>query len=100
MDVGSVALGRFAWAAVDAPSPTLAAQGSDPETAVLALAEDLASGGRAALVHPTEHERLARTGPHSWVPAPREAFVRIEAELVTGRASAGGRTVYGIRIAS
>ncbi|MGW7202205.1 hypothetical protein [Streptomyces sp. NPDC054837] len=50
VDVGSVALGRFAWAAVDVPSSTLAAQGSDPETAVLALAEGLASGGRAALV--------------------------------------------------
>lgn len=50
VDVGSVALGRFAWAAVDVPSATLAAHGGDPETAVRALAEGLASGGRAALV--------------------------------------------------
>lgn len=50
VDVGSVARGRFAWAAVDAPEPALAGQGSDPETAVRALAERLAQGGRAALV--------------------------------------------------
>ncbi|MFF7446326.1 MULTISPECIES: hypothetical protein [unclassified Streptomyces] len=50
VDIGSVALGRFAWAAVDAPAPELVAQGSDPETAVRALAEGLMSDGRAALV--------------------------------------------------
>ena len=43
-----------------------------------------------------EHERLARTGPRSWVPAPREVFVRIAPELVTGRELVGGRTMYGV----
>ena len=50
VDVGSVALGRFAWAAVDAPALSLADQGSDPETAVRALAGGLVSTGRSALV--------------------------------------------------
>jgi hypothetical protein len=50
VDVGSVALGRFAWAAVDAPRLSLVAQGSDPGTAAEALAGALARGGRAALV--------------------------------------------------
>ncbi|MCX5337064.1 MULTISPECIES: pyridoxamine 5'-phosphate oxidase family protein [unclassified Streptomyces] len=58
------------------------------------------TGHAAVVTDPAEHERLTRTGPNSWVPAPREAFVRIEAELVTGRALVGGRTMYGIRIAS
>lgn len=57
--------------------------------------------GRASVVtDPAEHERLTRTGPRSWVTAPREAFVRIAAELVTGRALVGGRTMYGVRLAS
>ncbi|MEV5492020.1 hypothetical protein AB0L47_29275 [Streptomyces bobili] len=50
VDIGSVERGRFAWAAIDAPAPSLAGQGSDPETAVQTLAERLAAGGRAALV--------------------------------------------------
>lgn len=57
--------------------------------------------GRAAVVTDrAEHDRLSRTGPHSWVPAPREAFVRIEPELVTGRVLVGGRTMYGVPLAS
>jgi hypothetical protein len=50
VDVGSVALGRFAWAALDAPALSVAGQGADPESAVQALIPGLASGGRAALV--------------------------------------------------
>ncbi|WP_411149196.1 hypothetical protein [Streptomyces sp. A30] len=50
VDIGSVALGRFAWAALDVPELSLAGQGSDPETAVQALNTYLTSGGRAALV--------------------------------------------------
>lgn len=38
----------------------------------------------------------ARTGPRSWVTSPREVFVRIEPELVTGRELVGGRTLYGV----
>lgn len=46
--------------------------------------------GRAALVtDPAAVERLSRTGPRSWVAAPGEVFVRIEAELVTGRELVG-----------
>lgn len=53
--------------------------------------------GRASIVtDPAERARLAHTGPRSWVAAPRDAFVRIQAELVTGRALVGGRTMYGV----
>ena len=38
---------------------------------------------------PTEHARLLRTGPRSWVPVPQEVFVRIEPELITGRELVG-----------
>ncbi|MFE3632739.1 pyridoxamine 5'-phosphate oxidase family protein [Streptomyces cellostaticus] len=42
--------------------------------------------GRATVVTgPAEHERLSRTGPRSWVVTHDGVFVRIEAELVTGR---------------
>ncbi|WP_327714361.1 pyridoxamine 5'-phosphate oxidase family protein [Streptomyces sp. NBC_00490] len=52
--------------------------------------------GRATVVtDPAEHERLRRVGPRSWAPSPREVFVRIEPELVTGRELVGGRTLYG-----
>jgi hypothetical protein len=50
VDVGSVSSGRFAWAAVDTPGLGVAGQGTDPESAVQALAGGLSSGGRAALV--------------------------------------------------
>ncbi|MGV9416476.1 pyridoxamine 5'-phosphate oxidase family protein [Streptomyces sp. NPDC003674] len=47
--------------------------------------------GRATVVtEPAEHERLSRTGPRSWVVTHGGVFVRIEAELVTGRELAGG----------
>lgn len=42
--------------------------------------------GRATVVTgPAEHERLVRTGPASWMPLRETVFVRIEAEVVTGR---------------
>lgn len=50
VDVGSVALGRFAWAAIDLPGPSLSGQGTDPETAMTTLAAALGAGGRGALV--------------------------------------------------
>ncbi|MGW5329180.1 pyridoxamine 5'-phosphate oxidase family protein [Streptomyces sp. NPDC004014] len=47
--------------------------------------------GRATVVtEPAEHERLSRTGPRSWLVTRGGVFVRIEAELVTGRELAGG----------
>ncbi|MFF9607298.1 pyridoxamine 5'-phosphate oxidase family protein [Streptomyces sp. NPDC014684] len=47
--------------------------------------------GRATVVtEPAEHERLSRTGPRSWVVTRGGVFVRIEAELVTGRELARG----------
>ncbi|WP_405530791.1 pyridoxamine 5'-phosphate oxidase family protein [Streptomyces canus] len=54
------------------------------------------TGTATVVTDPAEHERLARTGPVSWVPAPQEVFVRIEPELVTGRELVGGRTLYGV----
>jgi nitroimidazol reductase NimA-like FMN-containing flavoprotein (pyridoxamine 5'-phosphate oxidase superfamily) len=52
--------------------------------------------GRAAVVtDPAEHARLCRVGPQSWAPSPKEVFVRVRPELVTGRELGGGRTVYG-----
>ncbi|MCX4903768.1 pyridoxamine 5'-phosphate oxidase family protein [Streptomyces sp. NBC_00878] len=57
--------------------------------------------GHATVVTDTaEHRRLSLTGPHSWVAAPGEVFVRIEAELVTGRELVGGRTIYGVDLSS
>lgn len=54
------------------------------------------TGPATVVTDPAEHERLARTGPSSWVPAPREVFVRVEPELVTGRELVGGRSMYGL----
>ncbi|WP_329438526.1 pyridoxamine 5'-phosphate oxidase family protein [Streptomyces canus] len=54
------------------------------------------TGTATVVTDPREHERLARTGPVPWVPAPQEVFVRIEPELVTGRELLGGRTLYGV----
>lgn len=48
--------------------------------------------GRATVVtDPAEHDRLSRTGPHSWVVTHHEVFVRIESEMVTGREITGTR---------
>ncbi|MFE2301941.1 pyridoxamine 5'-phosphate oxidase family protein [Streptomyces sp. NPDC059445] len=53
--------------------------------------------GRAQVVSdPAEHDRLTRTGPHSWVASPHDVFIRITSELVTGRELVGGRTLYGV----
>jgi nitroimidazol reductase NimA-like FMN-containing flavoprotein (pyridoxamine 5'-phosphate oxidase superfamily) len=54
------------------------------------------TGEATVVTDPAERERLARTGPPSWVPSPEEVFVRIEPELVTGRELVGGRTMYGV----
>ncbi|MET8449720.1 pyridoxamine 5'-phosphate oxidase family protein [Streptomyces sp. NPDC005209] len=54
------------------------------------------TGPATVVTDPAEHERLVRSGPRSWVPAPQEVFVRIEPELVTGRELVGGRTLYGV----
>ncbi|MFC8348461.1 pyridoxamine 5'-phosphate oxidase family protein [Streptomyces sp. NPDC057280] len=57
------------------------------------------TGAASVVTDPAEHERLIRTGPSSWAPSPEEVFVRIEADLVTGRALVGGRTLYGVHLA-
>ena len=57
------------------------------------------TGAATRVTDPTEHARLLRTGPRSWVPAPQEVFVRIEPELVTGRGLVGGHSQYGVRSA-
>ena len=54
------------------------------------------TGTAIVVTDPREHERLARTGPVSWVAAPQAVLVRIEPELVTGRELVGGRTLYGV----
>ncbi|MFD3732062.1 pyridoxamine 5'-phosphate oxidase family protein [Streptomyces sp. NPDC058632] len=54
------------------------------------------TGPAAVVTDPAEHARLTRTGPASWVPAPREVFVRIGPGLVTGRELVGGQPVYGV----
>ena len=54
------------------------------------------TGPARVITDPAEHARLSRTGPSSWVPFPREVFVRIEPELVTGRELTAGRTLYGV----
>ncbi|KAB1149745.1 pyridoxamine 5'-phosphate oxidase family protein [Streptomyces luteolifulvus] len=46
--------------------------------------------GRAQVItDPVEHERLSRTGPRSWMPVRDAVFIRIEAEMVTGREITG-----------
>ncbi|MFI5675531.1 pyridoxamine 5'-phosphate oxidase family protein [Streptomyces cellulosae] len=54
------------------------------------------TGPATVVTDPVEHERLARDGPRSWVPSPRQVFVRIGPALVTGRELVGGRTLYGV----
>ncbi|MET7480403.1 pyridoxamine 5'-phosphate oxidase family protein [Streptomyces sp. NPDC005648] len=54
------------------------------------------TGPAMVITDPAEHARLSRTGPRSWVAFPREVFVRIEPELVSGRALTAGRTLYGV----
>lgn len=54
------------------------------------------TGSAAVVTDPAERERLATTGPVSWVPSPQEVFVRIEPQLVTGRELVGGRSMYGV----
>lgn len=43
--------------------------------------------GRATLVtDPREYERLSTSGPRSWAPTPDGVFIRIDPELISGRA--------------
>ncbi|MFF4255190.1 pyridoxamine 5'-phosphate oxidase family protein [Streptomyces sp. NPDC001663] len=43
------------------------------------------TGRATAVTDPDEHERLAQSGPRSWMPLGEAVFVRIEPEMVTGR---------------
>lgn len=54
------------------------------------------TGAATVVTDPVEHQRLSRTGPVSWVPAPQEVFIRIAPELITGRELVGCRTPYGV----
>ncbi|AEY86801.1 pyridoxamine 5'-phosphate oxidase family protein [Streptomyces olivaceoviridis] len=47
------------------------------------------TGRATAVTDPAEHERLSRTGPLSWVVTQDWIFLRIEAEMVTGREVTG-----------
>ncbi|WP_326719047.1 MULTISPECIES: pyridoxamine 5'-phosphate oxidase family protein [unclassified Streptomyces] len=74
---------------------------ADEVDAVTHSAWSVVVTGRATVVTDlAEHGRLSRTGPRSWVPSPEEVFIRIEAELVTGRELVGGRTLYGVDLSS
>ncbi|MCW7945072.1 pyridoxamine 5'-phosphate oxidase [Streptomyces hygroscopicus] len=53
------------------------------------------TGPAAVVTDPAERDRLARTGPPSWVPSSEEVFVRIDPELVTGHELVGGVSLYG-----
>ncbi|MCM3266172.1 pyridoxamine 5'-phosphate oxidase family protein [Streptomyces thermoviolaceus] len=53
--------------------------------------------GTAFVITDLAHRRrLAGKVPCSWVPWPEEVVIRIEPELITGRALAGGRSLYGL----
>ncbi|MFJ8114157.1 pyridoxamine 5'-phosphate oxidase family protein [Streptomyces sp. NPDC096132] len=56
------------------------------------------TGAAGLVTDPTEHARLLRTGPHSWAPSPRETFIRIAPQLITGRQLTAGRTLYGAHL--
>ncbi|MFC8244628.1 pyridoxamine 5'-phosphate oxidase family protein [Streptomyces chartreusis] len=53
------------------------------------------TGSATVVTDPAARERLAGTGPRFRLPSPREVFIRIEAELVTGRDLADGSSMYG-----
>lgn len=54
------------------------------------------TGAATVVTDPVEHQRLSRTGPVSWGPAPQEVFIRIAPELITGRELVGCRTPYAV----
>ncbi|GAA2929641.1 pyridoxamine 5'-phosphate oxidase family protein [Streptomyces mexicanus] len=54
------------------------------------------TGTASLITDPAHHRRVLRKGPSSWVPWPKEVFIRIEPELVTGREFVGGRSLYGL----
>ncbi len=68
---------------------------AEVDAAAHSLWSVVVTGPATVVGDPVEHERLARDGPRSWV-APRQDFVRIGPELVTGREIVGGRTLHGV----
>ncbi|GAA3027425.1 pyridoxamine 5'-phosphate oxidase family protein [Streptomyces glomeratus] len=54
------------------------------------------TGPAEIVIDGPEAGRLERMAPCSWVPSPDEVFIRIDAELVTGRELVGRRTMYGV----
>ncbi|MEW2296169.1 pyridoxamine 5'-phosphate oxidase family protein [Streptomyces sp. NPDC006743] len=54
------------------------------------------TGSASVMADPAERGRLVTDWPPSWVPSPREVFIRIEPELVTGRELTGGHSLYGL----
>ncbi|GAA5041811.1 pyridoxamine 5'-phosphate oxidase family protein [Streptomyces similanensis] len=53
------------------------------------------TGQAGVVTDPAEHERLLRTGPHSWMPIRDDVFIRIESAMVTGRELVDLRTTAG-----
>ncbi|MFF4399565.1 pyridoxamine 5'-phosphate oxidase family protein [Streptomyces sp. NPDC001480] len=81
----------------DAVDGTVVAFEADEVDAARRAGWSVVVTGRATVVtDPAEQRRLTRTGPRSWAPSPREVFIRIHPELVTGRELTGGRTLYGV----
>ncbi|MCX5040325.1 pyridoxamine 5'-phosphate oxidase family protein [Streptomyces coelicoflavus] len=56
------------------------------------------TGLASVVTDATDHDRLTRSGPRSWVARPDEVFVRIEPELVTGRELPGGHSMCGVPV--
>nr|BFD81821.1 pyridoxamine 5'-phosphate oxidase family protein [Streptomyces sp. Xyl84] len=54
------------------------------------------TGSASVTTDPAERGHLVTDWPPSWVPSPREVFIRIEPELVTGRELVGGCSLYGL----
>lgn len=55
------------------------------------------TGAASVITDAAEHERLARTGPRSWAASPREVFVRVTPDLVSGRELVAGRDLDASR---
>ncbi|MGC9501577.1 pyridoxamine 5'-phosphate oxidase family protein [Streptomyces sp. WG7] len=78
----------------------VAFEGDEVDAAAHAGWSVVVTGLASVVTDSTDHDRLTRAGPRSWVAWPDEVFVRIEPELVTGRELLGSRTMYGLSLPS
>lgn len=54
------------------------------------------TGPASVVTDPVDRQRLARTGPRSWVAQPADLFVRIEPTLVSGRELLRRQESFGV----